>query len=175
VTKKIKFILDINDIKNSNLTSVFGHAGINYNKALIKIEESIKNNNFKIGLYNFVCEYNSITKDFNIVIKNINFTFVLKQFLFYLFLKNKNYFKNINKNEKLFNDSYLILNYNLNSNKLNNYINKTNIYILYIFFLKFYKKYNKNIFNKKAFHFLNLIYLKLILNKLSLKNEMLFY
>ena len=36
--KKIKFILDINDIKNSNLTSVFGHAGINYNKALINFK-----------------------------------------------------------------------------------------------------------------------------------------
>lgn len=48
--KKIKFILDINDIKSSNLTSVFGHAGINYNKALIKIEECIKNNDNKIGL-----------------------------------------------------------------------------------------------------------------------------
>lgn len=168
--KKIKFILDINDIKNSNLTSVFGHAGINYNKALIKIEEVIKLNTFKTGLYNFICEYNSITKDFNIIIKNINFTFILKQFLFFIFLKNKNYFKNIEKNDKLWNDSYLILNFNKNNN-----LNIKTMYILYIYYMKFYKKYNNINFNKKSFHSLNLIYLKLTLNKLNLKNEMIFY
>jgi hypothetical protein len=168
--KKIKFILDINDIKNSNLTSVFGHAGINYNKALIKIEDAIKINNYKTGLYNFICEYNSITKDFNIIIKNINFTFILKQFLFFLFLKNKNYFKNLEKNDKLWNDSFLVLNFNKKDN-----LNIKNIYILYIYFMKFYKKFDNIYFNKKSFHSLNLIYLKLTLNKLSLKNEMIFY
>jgi hypothetical protein len=174
--KKIKFILDINDIKNSNLTSVFGHAGINYNKALIKIEETIKLNdyNYKTGLYNFICEYNSITKDFNIIIKNINFTFILKQFLFFIFLKNKNYFKNIEKNEKLWNDSFLVLNYSYNKND-NFFNNDKNVYLLYIYFLKFYKKYDNLNFNKRSFHFLNLIYLKLILNKLNLRNEMIFY
>ena len=128
--KKIKFILDINDIKNSNLTSVFGHAGINYNKALVKIEETIKNNNFKTGLYNFICEYNSITKEFNIIIKSINFTYILKQFLFFLFLKNKNYFKNLEKNEKLWNDSYLML--NSNYNKIFD-LNKKDVYIFYLY------------------------------------------
>jgi len=170
--KKIKFILDINDIKNSNLTSVFGHAGINYNKALVKIEETIKNNNFKTGLYNFICEYNSITKEFNIIIKSINFTYILKQFLFFLFLKNKNYFKNLEKNEKLWNDSYLML--NSNYNKIFD-LNKKDVYIFYLYFIKFYKKYDKINFNMKSFHFLNLIFLKLILKKLSLKNEMISY
>jgi hypothetical protein len=170
--KKIKFILDINDIKNSNLTSIFGHAGINYNKALIKIEDAIKSNNYKTGLYNFICEYNSITKDFNIIIKNINFTFILKQFLFFIFLKNKNYFKNLEKNDKLWNDSFLVLNFN-KKNNLN--INITNIYILYIYIMKFYKKYDNINFNKKSFHSLNLISLKLTLKKLNLKNEMIFY
>jgi hypothetical protein len=170
--KKIKFILDINDIKNSNLTSIFGHAGINYNKALIKIEDAIKSNNYKTGLYNFICEYNSITKDFNIIIKNINFTFILKQFLFFIFLKNKNYFKNLEKNDKLWNDSFLVLNFN-KKNNLN--INITNIYILYIYIMKFYKKYDNINFNKKSFHSLNLISLKLTLKKLNLMNEMIFY
>jgi hypothetical protein len=177
MNKKIKFILDINDIKNSNLTSIFGHAGINYNKALVKIEETIKLNNYKTGLYNFICEYNSITKDFNIIVKNINFSFILKQFLFFLFLKNKNYFKNMEKDEKLWNDSLLILNFNFLKNDNNFYSNNKNVYIFYLYFLKFYKKFNSEHmnFNKKSFHFLNLIYLKLILNKLNLKNEMIFY
>jgi hypothetical protein len=173
--KKIRFTVDISDLKNSNLNTIFGHAGINYNKALTKIEEILKIENVKSGLYNFKCVYNTVTKDFNIIIKNINFSFIFKQFLFFIFLKNKNYFNDLEKNEKILIESTLILNKNLSKN--NKLINDSKkIYIFYLYFMQFYRKFEDFKYsNEREFHSLNLIFLKYILKKSNLKNETLFH
>ena len=160
--KSLKFTININDLKNSNLNTIFGHAGINYSKALIVIENIIKNLKFKVGIFDFICKYNSLTKEFNIFIKNINIIYIIKQFLFFKLLK-----KNLYKTEKIYLDSILIL-----ENKIQ-ILDLKNIKTLYIFYLYFL--YFNNFQNlKKSTHFLNLILLKNFLIKLNLKNDLIF-
>jgi hypothetical protein len=85
----ILIFLVLPDLKNSNLNSVFGHVGINYVKALSVLENNLLCNiNFKSGTFYFICYYNK-KKEFDIKLYNINFSYCLKQFYFFLFLKKK--------------------------------------------------------------------------------------
>lgn len=164
--KSLKFTIDIFDLKNANLNSLFGHAGINFLKASSKIEILIKELKFKNGYFNFICNYNSNTKIFEIFIKTINFSFIIKQFLFYFINKNNLNQKEIYINEKFFLETFLILKYNKNSLFL---LDKKNFYILYLFFLNL-KNYDlkKNKFNQIYYHFLNLNFLHNYLQNLNL-------
>jgi hypothetical protein len=162
--KSLKFSIDIFDLKNANLNSLFGHAGINFLKASNKIETLIKELKFKKGYFNFICNYNSNTKNFEIFIKTINFSFCIKQFLFYFYNKN-NLKKNNYKNENFFIETILILKYKINNKFI---FDKKNFYILYLFFLNL-KNYDFNNLKKKQINY-HLFNLNLLKNFLKNKN-----
>jgi hypothetical protein len=171
--KQLKFLLEIHDLKNSNLNSVFGHVGINYIKALNILENNLLSNIFfKSGTFYFICFYNK-KKEFDIKLYNINFSYVLKQFFFFLFLKKKlldknNYknflFKFLNSNENFL----LLQNLKFNIKKKIKNINIKDFFIIYLFFIKYIKKKRINLIQD---HFLNINFLKNFLKNLCLKND----
>ena len=136
--KIIKFTLDINDLKNPNLNTLFGQAGLNFIKAISQIENIIKILQLRKGLINFLCFNDFDKKDFIIQYKNVNFFFLYKQFLYFYYIKFK---KNLGKDKYKLNTNptlvettlYLTNSYSFQKNKI--LLNIKEFYIFYIFFL----------------------------------------